>query len=106
MGFNDLTSLQGFIILILAYGVLIPNTRRRSLLVVAALTAVPLAIIPAAAAVNPSLREGRVLALIVQCALPDVPGGHRDVCRLPRGLLSSGGPSRPSGGPSKSTNTR
>ncbi len=69
MGFNDLTSLQGFIILILAYGVLIPNTRRRSLLLVAVLTAVPLAIIPAAAVANPLLREGRVLALIAQSAL-------------------------------------
>ena len=69
MGFNDLTSLQGFIILILAYGVLIPNTRRRSLLLVAALTAVPLAIIPAAAVANPLLHEGRVLALIAQSAL-------------------------------------
>jgi serine/threonine-protein kinase len=64
-----LTSLQGSILLILAYGVLIPNTRRRSLLVVAALAAVPFAIIPAAAAVNPILREGRVPMLIAQCAL-------------------------------------
>jgi serine/threonine-protein kinase len=69
MGFNDLTSLQGFIILILAYGVLIPNTRRRSLLLVAALTAVPLAIVFVAAAVNPSLRGGRVVALVVQSML-------------------------------------
>ncbi len=69
MGFNDLTSLQGFIILILAYGVLIPNTPRRSLLLVAVLTAVPLAIIFVAAAVNPSLHGGRVLALIAQSAL-------------------------------------
>ncbi|HEX5273124.1 MAG TPA: serine/threonine-protein kinase, partial [Gemmataceae bacterium] len=68
-GFNGLTSLQGFILLILAYGVLIPNTRRRSLLVVAALAAVPFAIIPAAAAVNPILRESQVPMLIVQCAL-------------------------------------
>src|SRR5208282_4596197 len=65
----DLTSLQGFIILILAYGVLIPNTPRRSLLVVAVLTAVPLAIIFVAAAVNPSLRGGRVVALVVQSML-------------------------------------
>ena len=92
MGFNDLTSLQGFIILILAYGVLIPNTRRRSLLLVAALTAVPLAIVPAAAVANPLLHEGRVLALIAQsCALPDVPGGHRDLCRLPRVYSSAAG---------------
>jgi eukaryotic-like serine/threonine-protein kinase len=69
VGFSDLTSLQGFIILILAYGVLIPNTPRRSLLVVAVLTAVPLAIIPAASLANPTLRQGRVLALIVQSTL-------------------------------------
>jgi len=69
VGFSGLRSLQGFIILILAYGALIPNTRRRSLAVVAALAAVPLAIIPAAAAVNPLLREGYVPLLIVQSAL-------------------------------------
>ena len=69
VGFSDLTSLQGFIILILAYGVLIPNTPRRSSLVVAVLTAVPLAIIFVAAAVNPSLRGGRVVALVVQSML-------------------------------------
>jgi serine/threonine-protein kinase len=69
VGFSGLTSMQGFVILILAYGVLIPNTRRRSLLVVSALAAVPLAIIPAAAAANPMLREGLVSALIVQCVL-------------------------------------
>ncbi|HET6575945.1 MAG TPA: hypothetical protein VFG68_20255, partial [Fimbriiglobus sp.] len=69
IGFRGLASLQGFITLILAYGVLIPNTRRRSLLGVAALTAVPFAVIPAAAAVNSILREGHVLALAVQCVL-------------------------------------
>ncbi|MGO9111457.1 MAG: protein kinase domain-containing protein [Thermoguttaceae bacterium] len=69
IGFSDLTSLQGFIILILAYGVLIPNTPRRSLLVVAVLTAVPLAIIPAAVVANPSLRAGRALGLFIQSAL-------------------------------------
>ena len=69
VGFSDLASLQGFIILILAYGVLIPNTPRRSLLVVAVLTAVPLAIIFVTATVNPSLRGGRVVALVVQSML-------------------------------------
>jgi serine/threonine-protein kinase len=69
VGFSGLTSMQGFVILILAYGVLIPNTRRQSLMVVSALAAVPLAIIPAAAAANPMLREGLVSALIVQCVL-------------------------------------
>src|SRR5262249_43762109 len=43
--------------LILAYGVLVPNTRRRSLLVVGALTAVPFAALAAAAAVSPAVRD-------------------------------------------------
>jgi serine/threonine-protein kinase len=67
--FWALISLQGFIPLILAYGVLIPNTRRRSLLVVAALTAVPFAAIPAAAAFNPGLREIDLTPLFTQSAL-------------------------------------
>jgi serine/threonine-protein kinase len=41
---------------ILVYGVLVPNTRRRSLTVVAALSAVPFVATFAAAAVNPGLR--------------------------------------------------
>lgn len=69
IAFVGLTSLQGFVTLILAYGVLIPNTRRRSLLVVAALAAVPLAAIPAAATVNPLLREGNLFPLTIQWAL-------------------------------------
>jgi hypothetical protein len=52
-----LASLQGFIPLILAYGVLIPNTSRRSLLVVAALTAVPFAALAAATATSPAVRN-------------------------------------------------
>jgi serine/threonine-protein kinase len=69
IGFRGLYSLQAFVTLILAYGVLIPNTRRRSWLVVGALAAVPLASIPVAAAVNPLLREGHVFPLTAQCAL-------------------------------------
>jgi serine/threonine-protein kinase len=70
VGFTGLYSLAGFGTLILAYGVLIPNTRQRSLLVVAALTAVPLAVTPVAVAVNPLLREGgHFLPLTVQWAL-------------------------------------
>ncbi|HLJ95074.1 MAG TPA: serine/threonine-protein kinase [Gemmataceae bacterium] len=69
IAFRGLSSLQGFGTLILAYGVLIPNTRRRSLLVVAGLTAVPLVVIPGAVAVNPVLREGHFLPLTVQWAL-------------------------------------
>ena len=63
--FWALASLQGFIPLILAYGVLIPNTRRRSLLVVAALTAVPFAALAAAAAASPALRESALTPLII-----------------------------------------
>src|SRR5262249_59089157 len=55
--------------LILSYGVLIPNTRRRSLLVVAALAAVPLAVLPPAIAVSPILRQGHFLPLALQWAL-------------------------------------
>ncbi|MBA4066799.1 MAG: serine/threonine protein kinase [Isosphaera sp.] len=69
VGFAGLSSLQGFITLVLAYGVLVPNTRRRSLTVVAALAAVAFAVIPAAAAVNPVLWQGHVPALAVQAAL-------------------------------------
>ncbi len=67
-GFGGLTSLQVFIILILAYGVIIPNTRRRTLLVIAALAAIPFATIPAATAVNPALRADHVVAQAAQCA--------------------------------------
>jgi serine/threonine-protein kinase len=67
--FWGLVSLQGFIPLILAYGVLIPNTRRRSLLVVAALTAVPFAALAAAAAASPALREIDVTPVFIQSAL-------------------------------------
>jgi serine/threonine-protein kinase len=66
VGFVGLASLQGFITLILVYGVLVPNTRRRSLRVVAGLAAVAFAVIPAAAAVNPVLWAGHVPALAVQ----------------------------------------
>jgi serine/threonine-protein kinase len=67
--FWGLVSLQGFIPLILAYGVLIPNTRRRSLLVVAALTAVPFAALGAAAAASPALREIDLTPVFIQSAL-------------------------------------
>jgi serine/threonine-protein kinase len=67
--FAGIASLQMFITLILAYGVLIPNTRRRSVLVVAGLVTVAFAVIPAGFAVNPDLREVEVAPSIVQCAL-------------------------------------
>jgi serine/threonine-protein kinase len=69
IGLRGLTSLMVFETLILTYGVLIPNTRRRTMLVVASLAAVPLAVIPAAVAVNPILRQGHVLPLVLQWAL-------------------------------------
>lgn len=69
-GFAGLATLQGFITLILVYGVLIPNTRRRSLIVVAAFAAVPIAVVPAAAAVHSLLYDqDHVFPLIVQAAL-------------------------------------
>jgi serine/threonine-protein kinase len=69
VGFRGVVSLTGFVPLILAYGVLIPNTRRRSLLVVAALTAVPFAAIAAAAVVNPALRGPHFISLGVQAGV-------------------------------------
>jgi eukaryotic-like serine/threonine-protein kinase len=66
IGFVGLATLQGFSMMILAYGVLIPNTRRRSLLVVAGFFAIAIVAIPVAAVVNPLLREGHVFPLIVQ----------------------------------------
>jgi tRNA A-37 threonylcarbamoyl transferase component Bud32 len=56
------------ITLILAYGVLVPNTRRRSLLGVAGLTAVPFAAVAAAVAVSPALGWPHFVALVVQAA--------------------------------------
>jgi serine/threonine-protein kinase len=69
VGFRGLYSLGTFMVLILAYGVLIPNTRRRTLLVVAAMATVPLAVLPAAVAVNPILQQGHFLPLTLQWAL-------------------------------------
>src|SRR5262245_9222818 len=56
------------ITLILAYGVLVPNTRRRSLLGVAGLTAIPFAAVAAAVAVSPALGWPHFVALVVQAA--------------------------------------
>jgi serine/threonine-protein kinase len=68
IAFRGVFSLQAFIALILAYGVLIPNTLRRSLLAIGAIISVAFAMIPVAAAVNPILHEGHTLALTAQCA--------------------------------------
>jgi serine/threonine-protein kinase len=67
--FLGVVSLTGFITYVPAYGVLIPNSHRRSLTVVVALTAVPFAALVAAAAVNPALRWSHFLALTVQAAV-------------------------------------
>jgi serine/threonine-protein kinase len=64
--FFGLVTLQGFIALILAYGVLIPNTRRRSLLVVAVLNAVPFAAVAAAAVAGPALRGIDLTPMVIQ----------------------------------------
>jgi eukaryotic-like serine/threonine-protein kinase len=69
LGLFGLATLQAFSMMILAYGVLIPNTRRRSLMVVAGLFAVAIATIPAAAAVNPFIRGAGVFPLMVQAIL-------------------------------------
>ena len=66
--FTGLATLQGFITLVLAYGVLIPNTRRRSLPIVAALTAVPLAVVPRGGRGQPGPAQGHVFPSIVQWA--------------------------------------
>jgi serine/threonine-protein kinase len=69
VAFRGVVSLTGIITLILAYGVLIPNGRRRSLIGVVALTAVPFAALAAAAAVNPALRWSHFFGLTVQAAV-------------------------------------
>jgi serine/threonine-protein kinase len=67
--FRGVVSLAWIMMLILAYGVLIPNSRQRSLIVVAALTAVPFAALAAAAAVNPALRWSHFIGLTAQAAV-------------------------------------
>jgi serine/threonine-protein kinase len=67
-GFRGAISLFGIMTLILAYGVLIPNTRDRSLRVVLLLTAVPFVSLAAAVAVSPLLRNAHLPALAFQAA--------------------------------------
>ena len=55
-GFRGIVTLLNFSYLILAYGVLIPNTRRRALAVVAGLAAVPFVTLAAAVAATPALQ--------------------------------------------------
>lgn len=67
--FAGIASLLAFVTLILGYAVLIPNSRRRSLTVVAALTTVPIAITPVAFAANPNLGVEHLPPMIVQSVL-------------------------------------
>jgi serine/threonine-protein kinase len=57
VGFRAVVSLIGFVMLILAYGVFIPNSRRRSLIGVLTLTAIPFVALAVAVVTNPSLGE-------------------------------------------------
>jgi serine/threonine-protein kinase len=66
VGAQGAFTIFGFIMAIMAYGVLIPNTRWRSLVVVAALTAAPFAATVAAAAASPALRGDPFIRLILQ----------------------------------------
>ena len=68
VGFYGAVTLFGFTAIILAYGVLIPNTRRRSLAGVGAITAAPFVSVAAAAFVNSALRDGHVVPLLVQAS--------------------------------------
>jgi serine/threonine-protein kinase len=68
IGLYGAVTLFGFTTIILAYGVLIPNTRRRSLAGVAAITATPFVSVIAAALINPALRDDHVVPLFVQAA--------------------------------------
>lgn len=68
VGFFGAVNLFNTTAIILSYGVLIPNTRRRSLVGVAAITLSPFIAVVAAAAANPAVRDGHVVPLFVQAA--------------------------------------
>ncbi|MFO0795978.1 MAG: serine/threonine-protein kinase [Gemmataceae bacterium] len=68
VGFRGAITLFGITTLILAYGVLIPNTPRRSLVVVLGLAAVPFLALAAAVAANPVLRWEHAPPLALQAA--------------------------------------
>lgn len=68
VGFYGVASLFAFTTVILAYGVLVPNTRGRSLAGVATIGAVPFLSIAAAAVANPALRSEHLVPLVVQAA--------------------------------------
>lgn len=66
VGFFGLATAYSFTTLVLSYGLLIPNSLRRSLVGVAAIAIVPLASVVAAAMTQPELRDKSVLPLLVQ----------------------------------------
>jgi tRNA A-37 threonylcarbamoyl transferase component Bud32 len=68
VGFFGAVNLFNTTAIILSYGVLIPNTRRRSLVGVAAITLSPFLAVVAAAAANPAMRDGHVVPLFAQAA--------------------------------------
>jgi serine/threonine-protein kinase len=68
VGFFGALNLFNTTAIILSYGVLIPNTRRRSLVGVAAITLSPFLAVVAAAAANPAMRDGHVVPLFLQAA--------------------------------------
>ncbi|MFO0808948.1 MAG: serine/threonine-protein kinase [Gemmataceae bacterium] len=68
VGFFGVVTLFNFSAIILSYGVLIPNTRRRSLVGVAAIMAAPFLAVVAAAVANPAVRDEHVVPLFVQAA--------------------------------------
>src|SRR5947209_10550705 len=68
LGFYGAVTLFAFISLMLAYGVLIPNTKGRSLVGVAMIASVPFATTIAASAVNVQLRAQHLFPLLVQAA--------------------------------------
>src|SRR6185312_9106210 len=68
VGFFGAVTLFNFSAIILAYGVLIPNTRRRSLIGVAAIASAPFLAVAAAAVANPAVGADHVVPLFVQAA--------------------------------------
>lgn len=68
VGFFGAVTLFNFSALMLSYGVLIPNTRRRSLVGVAAITAAPFLAVAASGVANPAMRADHIVPLFVQAA--------------------------------------
>jgi serine/threonine-protein kinase len=68
LGFYGAVTLFAFISLILAYGVLVPNTKHRSLVGVGTIAAVPFATAIAASVVNAQLGAPHLFPLLVQAA--------------------------------------